>query len=122
MIVLAAVAVGFAANAASYTWTTGGRIFNGTGGSGSANYITGVTAYLMFESVVSASDLVSSYSIWRSVDGIEIVARLIRCNRRMVFHFCRPGADERASHAPRHGWPCPAQEACVRWLTVTRDA
>ena len=61
MVVLAAVAVGFAANAASYTWTTGGRIFNGTGGSGSANYITGATAYLMFESVVSASDLVTSF-------------------------------------------------------------
>lgn len=59
--VLAAVAIGFAANAASYTWTTGGRIFNGTGGSGAANYITGATAYLMFESVVSASDLVSCF-------------------------------------------------------------
>jgi len=61
MIALAAVAVGFAANAASYTWTTGGRIFNGTGGSGSANYITGATAYLMFESVVGVEALVSSF-------------------------------------------------------------
>ena len=56
-----AVAFGLAANAASYTWTTGGRLFNGTNKSGAENYTTDVTSYLMFESLVGVESLVSSF-------------------------------------------------------------
>ena len=53
IIAVAAVAMGLAANAASYNWSaTSGRLMNGTGGTGSANYITSGTAYLLFTDVI----------------------------------------------------------------------
>ena len=62
MIALAAVAVGIAANAASFTWTTSGRIYDGSGNSGSDYYAKGQTAYLMFVSTISQADLVESFN------------------------------------------------------------
>ena len=59
MIALAVVAMGVAANAASYTWTTKGRIYDGAGSS--AAYASGETAYLMFTSIISQADLVESF-------------------------------------------------------------
>ena len=77
MIALAAVAVGMMANAASYTWSSGGRIFNGTGASGSDNYVTGVTAYLMFESVVGVESLVSSFQSSAATATSTVTAKAI---------------------------------------------
>ena len=63
MIALVAVAMGIAANAASYSWSaTSGRLLNGTGNSGSANYITSGTAYLLFTDVMSQSAVVSAFA------------------------------------------------------------
>ena len=59
MIALAAVAMGVAANAASFTWTTKGRIYDGAGTS--AAYASGETAYLMFVSTIAQADLVESF-------------------------------------------------------------
>ena len=59
IITLAVVAMGVAANAASFTWTTKGRIYDGAGDS--AAYATGMTAYLMFASTISQADLVESF-------------------------------------------------------------
>ena len=59
MIALAVVAMGVAANAASFTWTTKGRIYDGAGTS--AAYASGETAYLMFASIISQADLVESF-------------------------------------------------------------
>ncbi len=59
IITLAFVAMGVAANAASYTWTTKGRIYNGAGDS--PVYATGQTAYLMFTSIISQAELVESF-------------------------------------------------------------
>ena len=59
MIALAVVAMGVAANAASFTWTTKGRIYDGAGTS--AAYASGETAYLMFASIISQADLVASF-------------------------------------------------------------
>ena len=49
MIAITAVALGLAAQAASYTWATGGRLYDGSGNTGSDYYMSGATAYLMFE-------------------------------------------------------------------------
>ena len=62
MITLVAVAAGFAANAASFTWTTAGRIYDGSGNTGSDYYAKGQTAYLMFASTISQADLVESFN------------------------------------------------------------
>ena len=62
MVALAAVAVGIAANAASFTWTTAGRIYDGSGNTGSDYYAKGQTAYLMFVSTISQADLVDSFN------------------------------------------------------------
>ena len=63
IIAVAAVAMGLAANAASYNWSaTSGRLMNGTGGTGSANYITSGTAYLLFTDVMTQSALVTAYA------------------------------------------------------------
>ena len=59
MIALAVVAMGVATNAASFTWTTKGRIYDGAGTS--AAYASGETAYLMFTSIISQADLVESF-------------------------------------------------------------
>ena len=62
MIALAAVAMGVAANAASYTWScTSGRVFDGEGGTVYAS-VAGQTAYLMFTSVLTQADLVSGFN------------------------------------------------------------
>ena len=61
MIALAVVAMGIAANAASYSWTTNGRIYDGSGNSGSAYYAKGQTAYLMFASTITQADLVDAF-------------------------------------------------------------
>ena len=61
MIALAAVAVGLMANAASYTWSTTGRLYDGSGNTGSDYYVKGATAYLMFTSVVAQDALVESF-------------------------------------------------------------
>ena len=61
MIALAVVAMGIAANAASYTWSTTGRLYDGSGNTGSDYYVKGTTAYLMFTSVVAQDSLVESY-------------------------------------------------------------
>ena len=60
MIALAVVAMGVTANAASFTWTTKGRIYDGAGTS-SAAYASGETAYLMFVSTIAQADLVESF-------------------------------------------------------------
>jgi len=63
MIALVAVAMGIAANAASYNWSaTSGRLLNGTGNTGSANYISSGTAYLLFTDVMSQSAVVSAFA------------------------------------------------------------
>jgi len=62
IIAVAAVAIGVVANAASYTWACGsGRIFDGEGGTAYAS-VAGSTAYLMFTSVMTQSDLVSGFN------------------------------------------------------------
>ena len=61
MIALAVVAMGIAANAASYTWSTTGRLYDGSGNSGADYYVKGATAYLMFTSVVAQDALVESF-------------------------------------------------------------
>ena len=62
IIAVAAVAIGVVANAASYTWACGsGRIFDGEGGTVYAS-VAGSTAYLMFTSVMTQSDLVSGFN------------------------------------------------------------
>ena len=64
IIAVAAVAMGIAANAASYSWSApSGRLLNGTGNTGAANYVAdGTTAYLLFASVLSQADLVSGFN------------------------------------------------------------
>ena len=62
MIALAAVAMGFAANAASYNWSApSGRLLDGTDTTGAAHYVSG-NAYLLFTSVLSQSDLVTAFA------------------------------------------------------------
>ncbi len=62
IIALAAVAMGVVANAASYSWSCGsGRIFDGEGGTAYAS-VAGKSAYLMFTSVLTQSDLVSGFN------------------------------------------------------------
>ena len=61
MIALVAIAVGMMAQAASYTWSTTGRLYDGSGNTGSDYYVKGTTAYLMFASVVAQDTLVESY-------------------------------------------------------------
>ena len=64
IVALAVVAAGIAANAASFSWSApSGRLLNGTGNTGSANYVAeGTTAYLLFASALSQSDLVSGFN------------------------------------------------------------
>ena len=63
IIALFVAGVGLFANAAAYEWKAEtGRLMNGTGGSGSANYITSGTAYLLFTDVMTQSALVTAYA------------------------------------------------------------
>lgn len=64
MIVLAAVATAVVANAASFSWSApAGRLLNGTGNVGAANYVAeGTSAYLLVASELSQTDLVSGYN------------------------------------------------------------
>ena len=59
IIAVAAIAIGVVANAASYSWTTKGRIYDGAGDS--TAYASGETAYLMFTSIISQGDLVEAF-------------------------------------------------------------
>ena len=78
MIALAAVAIGFAANAASYSWSAqSGRLMNGTGESGSANYITSGTAYLLFTDVMSQADLVSAFAADASAAASTVATKAL---------------------------------------------
>ena len=61
IIAVAAVAVGIAANAASYTWSTTGRLYDGSGNTGADYYVKGAVAYLMFDSVTTQASLVESF-------------------------------------------------------------
>lgn len=61
LIALAVAVIGIAANAAAYSWTTGGRIYDGSGNSGADYYAKGQTAYLMFASTITQSDLVAAF-------------------------------------------------------------
>ena len=62
MIALVAIAMGVAANAASYSWSApSGRLYDGTDTTGSAHYVSG-TAYLLFTSVLTQSDLVTAFA------------------------------------------------------------
>ena len=60
-ITIVATALGVVANAASYTWSTSGRLYDGSGNSGADYYVSGKTAYLMFASVVTQDNLVKSF-------------------------------------------------------------
>ena len=65
MIALAVVAMGVAANAASFAWSVpSGRIFDGTGTTGAAGYgpTVGLTAYLFDAGVYSQETLVTALS------------------------------------------------------------
>ena len=64
MIALVAVAAAVVANAASFSWSApSGRLLNGTGNTGAANYVAdGTTAYLLFASALSQADLVSGFN------------------------------------------------------------
>ena len=60
MIALAAVAVGFAANAASFTWkATSGYLWDGAD---TPSKITSGSAYLLFTSALTQSDLVTAFA------------------------------------------------------------
>ena len=61
IVALVAVAMGVAANAASYTWSTTGRLYDGSGNTGADYYVTDAVAYLMFDSVVTQASLVESF-------------------------------------------------------------
>ena len=89
-IALVAVAMGIAANAASYTWScTSGRVFDGEGGTTYAS-VAGQTAYLMFASVLSQADLVSGFNTAGSVsaytstvEGKAISTAVLNANARI---------------------------------------
>ena len=71
IVALAAVAVGFAANAASFSWeVSSGRLFDGTGTTGSAGYSpsVGLAVYLFDAGVYSQSTLVAAFSSASGVD------------------------------------------------------
>ena len=61
LITITAIAIGVAANAASYTWTVAsGRLYDGAA---SPAYLTeGTTAYLMFVSVATQDSLVEKFN------------------------------------------------------------
>jgi hypothetical protein len=63
MIVIASVALCAAiANAASFSWSIeSGRIYNGTGATGSENYASGLTAYLFDSAAYSMDKAVSDF-------------------------------------------------------------
>ena len=60
IVAFAAVAMGVVANAASYSWSSAGSFFDGTGTTGKMS--DGTAVYLMFESVYSQSALVSDFA------------------------------------------------------------
>ena len=63
IIALATVVIGVAANAASFNWqATSGRLYDGSGNSGSDYYIKSGTAYLLFTSALTQSDLVTAFA------------------------------------------------------------
>jgi len=62
MIALAVATIGIVVNAASFTWTTAGRLYDGSGNTGADYYAKGQTAYLMFASTITQADLVSSFN------------------------------------------------------------
>ena len=76
MIALAAVAMGVAANAASFAWQVpSGRIFDGTGTTGEAGYAAtvGLTAYLFDASVYSQETLVSALASATGADYTKAI-------------------------------------------------
>ena len=78
IVALVAIAVGMMANAASYNWSAdSGRLYNGTGGSGSANYITSGTAYLLFTSDLTQSALVSAYATDASAAASTVSSKAV---------------------------------------------
>lgn len=60
IVAVTAVAMGVAANAASYTWKCSGAFFDGTGTT--AKMSDGTSVYLMFASAYSQSDLISDFA------------------------------------------------------------
>ena len=77
MIALAVVAMGVAANAASFKWSApDGRHFDGTGTTGSAGYspTVGLAAYLFDASVYSQSALVAALNSAAGVDYTKSIS------------------------------------------------
>ena len=77
MIALAVVAMGVAANAASFKWSSpDGRHFDGTGTTGSAGYspTVGLSVYLFDASVYSQSALVTALNSASGVDYTKAIS------------------------------------------------
>ena len=77
IIALAVVAMGVAANAASFAWQVpSGRIFDGTGTSGAAGYspTVGLTAYLFDAGKYSQETLVSALASVAGVDYTKAIS------------------------------------------------
>lgn len=77
IITLAAVVAGVAVNAASFNWSaTSGRLFDGTGTTGSAGYSpsVGLTAYLFDASTYSQAALVTALNSASGVDYSKAIA------------------------------------------------
>ena len=70
LLALAVVAIGVAANAASYTWSmTSGRLYDGAA---SPAYLTdGTTAYLMFVSVATQDSIVEKFNAGTAAAYVE---------------------------------------------------
>ena len=67
-----------AVNAASYSWSaTEGRLFNGTGNGGSANYITSGSAYLVFASDLTQAALVSAFASDASAAASTVATKAV---------------------------------------------
>ena len=63
IIALATITVGVAASAASFNWqATSGRLYDGSGNTGSDYYVKSGTAYLLFASALTQSDLVTAFA------------------------------------------------------------
>ena len=74
MIALAVVAMGVAANAASYTWSTTGRLYDGAD---TPEKITSGTAYLLFASALTQSDLVTAFAADAATAASTVSAKAV---------------------------------------------